>query len=88
MSDFLHAREYLHRGDIAVLDCNTQCNFFLVDDNNFSNYKNGRDFRYFGNHYKMFPARIIVPETGNWNVILDLGGGSANIKYSISYIKH
>jgi hypothetical protein len=35
----------------------------------------------------MLPARIIVPYDGNWNVTIDLGGGGANIRYNIEYLK-
>jgi hypothetical protein len=86
--NFLHAREYLSAGDIAVVGCDTQCNVMLMDDSNFANYKNGRQFKYHGGHFKMFPARIAAPSTGNWNVVLDLGGGSASIRHSISFIKN
>lgn len=86
--DFIHSREYLHQGDVVVVDCSHQCNILLTDDNNFQKYKRGDSFRYFGGAYKMFPARITVPETGNWNVTIDLGGGQANIRYNISFIKN
>jgi hypothetical protein len=58
-----------------------------MTDSDFSDYKSGRAHRYYGGHYERFPARITVPHTDHWNVALDLGGGSANIRYSIAYIK-
>lgn len=85
--DFLHNREYLSAGDVVQLDCDTQCNFMLMSDSDFSSYRNGRSHHYHGGFFKMFPARITVPSTGHWNWVLDLGGGSANIRYSVSYIK-
>ncbi|MCL8351519.1 DUF1883 domain-containing protein [Acinetobacter baumannii] len=27
-----------------------------------------------------------VPHTGTWNVVIDLGGGRANIRYNLSYL--
>ena len=87
MSDFLHSREYLTEGDIAVLDCDTQCNFMILDDNNFYRYKNGQECTYYGGFFKMFPAKIAAPHSGYWNVVIDLGGGSANIRYSLNYLK-
>jgi hypothetical protein len=87
MADFIHSRDYYSGGDIVVLDCDTQCNFFLVDDQNFQRYRNSDKFEYYGNFFKMFPARITVPHDGHWNAIIDLGGGRANIRYSLSAIK-
>jgi uncharacterized protein DUF1883 len=85
--DFIHAREYLQAGDIVLVNSSHQCNIVLTTDTEFDNYKSGRNFRHSGGHYKMFPARIPVPHADNWNVTLDLGGGLANIRYSIAYIK-
>jgi len=85
--NFIHAREYLNGGDVVVLSCDTQCNFRIVDDSNFSAFKRGSQFKYYGGYFKGFPARIAVPHAGNWNVVVDLGGAAANIKYSISYLK-
>ncbi len=85
--DFIHSREYLNEGDIVQLECDTQCNFMLTDDSNFSNYKRGSNFSYYGGKFEYFPARIAVPHTGYWNITIDLGGGSANIRYNLSVIK-
>lgn len=86
-ADFLHSREYLQKGDIALLDCDTQCNFMLMDDANFSSYRSGRRFSYHGGHFTHFPARIVAPHAGHWNAVVDLGGAGANIRYSLSFVK-
>jgi hypothetical protein len=87
MSEFLHKREYLDAGDVVVVDCSHQCNVMVTNDTNFQNYKSGRQFRYHGGFYKRLPARIKVPSTGYWNITLDLGSGSANIRPSIRILK-
>lgn len=86
-ADFLHQREYLNADDIVELDCDTQCNFMLTDDSGFASYKRGDGFTYYGGHFTHFPARIAAPHSGYWNVIIDLGGGEANIRYSVRFIK-
>ena len=86
--NFLHKREYLEAGDIVVVDCSHQCNVMLTDDTNFAAYKAGRSFKYHGGHYKCLPARIAAPSTGYWNITLDLAGGGATIKHSITIVKH
>lgn len=85
--EFIHSREYLNAGDVVQLDCDTQCNFMLTDDSNFSAYKHGGQVRYFGGHFKSFPARIIAPSTGYWNISIDLAGGSATIRHSLKIIR-
>ncbi len=83
---FLHKRMHLNYGDTVVVDCSHQCNVIILTDTNFSNYRSGRRCQYHGGFFKMLPARIQAPSTGYWNVVLDLGGGSANIRHSISVI--
>jgi hypothetical protein len=85
---FIHAREHLSGGDVVILDCDTQCNFMITTDSNFSCYRRSDSFRYYGGHFKRFPARIIAPHSDNWNVTIDLGGGRANIRYSLSYVRN
>jgi Domain of unknown function (DUF1883) len=85
--NFLHKREYLKAGDIVVVHCSHESNVLLTDDINFGNYRARRAFRYHGGHYRMFPVRIVVPSSGYWNVTIDLGGGRANIRYDINFIK-
>ena len=85
--DFIHAEQHLNAGDEVVVNSTHQCNISLTTDAEFWNYKSGRQFRYHGGFFRMFPASVVVPTSGHWNVTLDLGGGAANISYSINYIK-
>ncbi|MFZ4998713.1 DUF1883 domain-containing protein [Enterobacter asburiae] len=77
---------FLNQGDTVVVDCSHQCNVMILTDSNFSNYKRGAGFEYHGGFYKKLPARISAPHSGEWNVVLDLGGGSANVRHSIGVI--
>ena len=85
--EYIHKREYLSTGDVVELACDTQCNFMLTDDVNYSQFERGRSFRYYGGHFTSFPARIAVPACGHWNITLDLGGGGANIRYGFRIIR-
>lgn len=85
--NFLHKREHLNQGDLVEVNCSHQCNVMLLSDMNFQKYKSGQQFSYHGGHYKMFPVRIAAQNTGNWNIVLDLGGGSAHITHSIRIIR-
>jgi len=85
---FIHAREYLEQGDAVRVDCDTQCNVRLTDDFNFSSFRSGAAHRYYGGFYRRLPAVIAPPHSGYWNITIDLGGGSASIRYSIKVIRN
>lgn len=86
--NFLHSREYLNQGDEFIADSTHQCNFLVMDDSNFANFKAGRDYRYFGGFFTHFPASIVIPSTGGWNAVIHTGGSPTTIKASFSVIKH
>jgi hypothetical protein len=86
MVAFIHERQSLTEGDIVVVACDNQCNVRLMDDANFAYFKQGQRHRYYGGFYRLLPARIIVPVSGYWNVVIDPGPGLANIRHQINYI--
>ncbi|MEA5115206.1 MAG: DUF1883 domain-containing protein [Geobacteraceae bacterium] len=73
--NFIHARKKLNKGDVVELTCEATCNFMLTDDGNFSSYKKGDIFGYYGGHFESFPARITAPHSGDWNIIIDTPNG-------------
>ncbi|MBF9196665.1 DUF1883 domain-containing protein [Microvirga terrestris] len=83
---FQHWREHLNKGDVVEIDCSHRCNVKLMDDSNFNRFKRSDRHSYYGGHYDRLPARIVVPHTGTWNITLDLGGGSANIRFGMRVI--
>ncbi len=83
---FIHQRRHLNKGDIVQLDCDTQCNFMLLTDAAYAAYQQVRRFSYCGGTFKHFPARIAVPESGDWNIIIDLAGATDEIRYNITIV--
>lgn len=83
---FIHQRRYLNVGEIVQLDCDTQCNFMLLTDAAFESYQRVRQFHYCGGTFKHFPARLTVPESGYWNIIIDLIGAPAVPRYTITVV--
>ena len=83
---YLHQRRELKKGDIVQLDCDTQCNFMLLTDRDYSAYQQVRRFEYLGGTFKRFPARITVPESGPWNIIIDLASATGEIQYNITVV--
>ncbi|MBL0371063.1 DUF1883 domain-containing protein [Rhizobium sp. KVB221] len=88
MADFIHSHQNLAKGDIVVVQCSHQCNILLLDDANFALYRKRQKHTYFGGHYTHFPAKLAVPATGHWNVVIDLAGRQAAIQHAISYIRN
>jgi Domain of unknown function (DUF1883) len=83
---FIHAREWLNDDQCVRVMSDTQCNVQLMDDPNFAAFQRGGAYRYQGGFFQKFPAVLVPPHAGHWNVTLDLAGGSAHIRYSINVI--
>lgn len=83
---YIHSRRYLDAGQIVQLDCDTQCNFMILTDEDFAAYQLVRQFRYHGGTVKRFPARITVPESGHWNIIIDLNGAAHEPAYTVTVV--
>lgn len=56
-----------------------------MDDSNLAAYQRGASARYYGGFYKRLPARIPVPHSGNWNILLEAPGGA---RYGMSVIRN
>lgn len=83
----IHTREWLEAGDRVRVDCDHQCNVLVMDDRNYSLYKTGQAFRHLGGFFKRLPAVLGVPRSGHWNTVIDLGGGRAQVRYSINILR-
>jgi len=88
MGDHLHKRLFLKDGDVVEVNCDTQANVLLLDDSEYSNYQARRSYRYYGGFFTHFPATLAPPRSGYWNVVLDLGGGSATVRHSMRVVSH
>ncbi len=68
---YIHQREHLNEDDIVVIDCSQTCNIRLMNDANFRSFKNGGRHTYHGGAFDKFPAKIVVPSSGFWNITID-----------------
>ena len=57
---------------VEVTLSGSAANVRLMDSSNFSNYKEGRQHRYFGGLVKQSPYRVQVPSTGHWHLTVDM----------------
>nr|DAT54032.1 MAG TPA: protein of unknown function (DUF1883) [Caudoviricetes sp.] len=82
-----YSQEYLQKGDIVRVTLDKQANVILLDSSNYQNFRNGRRYSYYGGLAKVSPCDIVVPRTGQWYIVINLGGYSGSVKYSINIIR-
>lgn len=49
-------------------------NVRLINDTNFSSYKNGRRYQFVGGLAQRSPLKLQVPDSGRWHVVVDMQG--------------
>ncbi|MBH5141111.1 DUF1883 domain-containing protein [Rhodococcus erythropolis] len=62
------------KGAVAVVTLDKQANVRLMTMSNYQSFKAGRTARGIGGLAKKSPARLGIPSTGHWVVVVDLGG--------------
>lgn len=85
--NFLHYDFHLDVGETVEVTLDKEANVQLMDDDNFSNYKQGRKFRYYGGFAKTSPIQLEAPNPGHWNVVVDLGGYTGSVRASVQTLK-
>lgn len=74
-------------GSVAIVElAGTEANVLLLDDANFAQYQRGGRYEYFGGHFTRSPARISVPTTRHWQVVVDLGGAVGNVNATVRVV--
>ena len=68
---------------VEVTLVNNAANVRLMDSLNFSSYQSGKRHRFYGGYMKRSPAKLQIPHSGNWYVVIDLGGYSGIVKSSV-----
>ena len=58
-------------------------NVQLLDSTNFSNYKNGKRYRYIGGLAKQSPVRLQTTHSSHWHIAIDLRGLRGNVRSSV-----
>ena len=83
---FLHFPVQARTGRVFTVHLRgTEATVMLMDDLNFSRYRTGSSFRYFGGHFNRSPALLPpVPHDGHWNIVVDLGGGAGHVEATVS----
>jgi Domain of unknown function (DUF1883) len=81
--NFLHYDLRLGPDDVVQVTLDKQANVRLMDDMNFSNYKQGRNHHYYGGLAKVSPASVRPPHAGRWHLAIDLGGHAGTVTASV-----
>ena len=61
------------KGSTAVVTLDRQANVRLMTASNYRSLKAGRQFRFQGGLAKRSPARLSIPSSGHWIVVVDRG---------------
>jgi hypothetical protein len=67
------------KDDVVEVTLSSQAYVRLLNDENFSIYKEGGLYSFFGGLVKISPYRITVPEDGRWHIAVDMGEKSGKI---------
>lgn len=85
--DFVHYDlGYLEEGTTVVVFLDTAANVCVLDLTNFRYYRMGTSFTYLGGYITRSTYYAVIPQTGFWNVTIDLGGYEGRIGSSVKVI--
>ncbi len=81
--NFLHYEFQLKKGNVVEIVLDKQANVRLLDELNFSNYKNGRKYSHIGDLSKKLKINLTSPYKGHWHLVIDLDGHAGTVKASV-----
>lgn len=75
------------RGNVVEVTLSgSAANVRLLDSTNYQNFRSGRKHRYHGGLIKRSPARIPIPHSGTWYVVVDMQGLRGSTRCSVQVI--
>ena len=85
--NLLHTDFWGGANEVVLVTLDGQANVMLLDDGNFSAYRQGRSYRYRGGWATRSPVRLSPSHHGHWHVVVDLGGRAGSIRAGIRIIE-
>ena len=85
--EYLHSELDLSKGDVVEVTLDAQANVLLMDSFNFSDYKRGSAYRYYGGHAEKSPVRLVAPSSGKWHLVVDLGGYAGSVRAGVRVLQ-
>jgi hypothetical protein len=58
----------------------------LMDSSNFYNYKQGRDYKFYGGLVKNSPICLEIPYASRWHMVVDLKGLGGNVRAAVQVL--
>ncbi len=86
--EFLYWDVQLGSNDAVLVSLDSAANVLLLDPANFSRYRRGEDFTYYGGSAKASPVCLGAPHAGSWHVVVDLGGHAGSVRAGLRVIRH
>ncbi len=83
---YIHSTLTLGNNDAIEVTLDRQARVMLMDQGNYSNYRSGRRFRFYGGWTKVSPCRVAAPHGGRWHVVVDLDGLAGSVRARIGVI--
>lgn len=78
---------HLEKGRIVEITLKgNAANVQLLDSSNFSNYRNGKRYRYIGGLAKQSPIRLQTTHSSHWHVAIDLRGLGGNVRSAVNVL--
>ena len=81
--NFLHYDLNVGSNESVEVTLDRQANVRLLDDANFSRYREGKQHTYYGGLTKTSPVHLKPPHSGHWHVVIDLGGYAGTVRASV-----
>jgi hypothetical protein len=70
--------------NVICVDLQMAANVVLLDDINYSAFRRGCSYRYFGGYYRQTPVRLSPPHSGHWHVVVHLGGYAGRVAANVA----
>ena len=84
--NYLHSEFYLTPNQTVRVTLDKQANVKLLDDQNFSAYRHGGRHTYYGGLVRRSPFFVSPPHSGNWHVVVDLGGYAGSVRAAVDVV--
>jgi hypothetical protein len=72
--------------NVVRVELDHAANVILLDDIDFSAFRRGSRYNYFGGYYKQTPVALVPPHEGSWHVVVHLGGYGGRVNASMALI--
>lgn len=80
----LHSTVQAGPRNIVQITLDKAARVLVMDSLNYSAYRHGRAFRYYGGWAKVTPFRVVPPHSGQWHVVIDFEGRAGFVRAGVS----